>query len=91
MSVLMDGFDRIKKNETQLEDWHPADVICALRKSPGQWSLRRLAMHHGFAPSTMKQALRRPYPKMQRLIAEAIGVEPKVIWPSRYRERRRAA
>ena len=66
------------------QDWHRADIVAALRKAG--WSLRRLAAHHGYAaPTTLTHALARPWPKGERLIAEAIGVDPAEIWPSRYR------
>lgn len=63
-------------------DWHPADVIAALRKAG--WSLRKLSLHHEYSPDTLKAVLQRPWPKGQRLIAEALGVSPEEIWPSRY-------
>ncbi|WP_435100787.1 helix-turn-helix domain-containing protein [Arhodomonas sp. AD133] len=67
------------------EDWHRADIVAALRKAG--WSLRRLATHHGYAaPTTLTNALARPWPKGEQIIAEAIGEDPAAIWPSRYRE-----
>jgi len=64
-------------------DWHRADIVAALRKAG--WSIRRLSMHHGYAsPTTLCHALNGPWPKGERLIAEAIGVDPAEIWPSRY-------
>lgn len=63
-------------------DWHPADVIAALRKSG--WTLRKLSLHHGYKPTTLDNALHRRWPKGQRLIAEAIGISPQDIWPGRY-------
>jgi len=75
---------RPKKRPPQ--DWHQADVVCALRKAG--WSLRRLSLHHGYASAnTLSIALHKPWPKAQRLIAEAIGVPPEEIWPSRYQGR----
>lgn len=69
--------------KTSPEDWHRADIVAALRKA--DWSLRRLSMHHGYAsPSTLTNALARPWPKGERIIADAIGVAPELIWPSRY-------
>lgn len=66
-------------------DWHPADIKAALEKAG--WSLRRLSLHHGYASgTTLKNALHERWPKAQRLIAEAIGVAPETIWPSRYPE-----
>lgn len=65
------------------EDWHPADIVCALRKAG--WTLRKLSAHHGYVQhTTLSNALHRRWPKGQRLIAEAIGVPPETIWPNRY-------
>lgn len=65
-----------------LTDWHRADIKAALEKAG--WSLRKLAEHHGYAPSTLINALAGQYPNAERIIAEAIGKHPKEIWPSRY-------
>ncbi len=70
----------IKKRTSQ--DWHPADVVAALRKAG--WSLRKLSLHHGYTPTALDHALHRPWPKAQRLIAEALGIQPETIWPNRY-------
>lgn len=67
-------------------DWHPADIVAALRKAG--WSVRKLSAHHGYAgPSALSNAIQKPWPKGERLIADAIGVSPEQIWPSRYAER----
>lgn len=64
-------------------DWHPADVVAALRKAG--WSLSQLCLHHGYSErSALSVALRRPYPKAEKLIAAALGLQPATIWPSRY-------
>lgn len=63
-------------------DWHRADVIAALRKKGT--TMAALSREHGLASVTLGNALRFPWPKGERIIAEAIGVEPKEIWPSRY-------
>lgn len=66
-------------------DWSRARIVMALHEK--KWSLRRLSTHHGYSdPTTLKVALDRPWKKGERLIAAAIGVEPNVIWPSRYPE-----
>lgn len=68
------------------EDWHPADIICALRKAG--WSLRRLSAHHGFHPGSLQvAAYAGKWPAGERLIAAALGVTAPEIWPSRYAER----
>lgn len=66
-----------------LFDWHPADVVAALRKA--QWSLQQLALVNGYKSRTaIAHALHRPYPKAERIIAAALGIEPQAIWPTRY-------
>jgi len=66
-----------------LSDWHRADIKAALEKAG--WSLSRLSLHHGYKSRwQLKNALNVHWPKGERLIAEAIGVDPAEIWPSRY-------
>lgn len=78
--------ERSQPKKPARKDWHRADIIAALRKAG--WSLRRLSSHHGYAsPTTLTTALDRPWPKGERLIAEAIDADPSEIWPSRYRQR----
>ncbi|MFZ5581968.1 MAG: helix-turn-helix domain-containing protein [Pseudomonadota bacterium] len=67
------------------KDWHPADIKAELEKAG--WTLRALAAHHQLkSSSTLSHTFERSYPLNERRIAEAIGVEPKDIWPSRYNE-----
>lgn len=64
-------------------DWHPADVIAAIRKKG--WSLQQLAFAHGYSSRTaLANALHKPYPKAEAIIAGTLGVPPQSIWPSRY-------
>jgi Ner family transcriptional regulator len=66
-------------------DWHRADIVAALWKAG--WSLRRLSLHHGYAQATtLTNALDRRWPKGERVIAEAIGISPATIWPTRYQK-----
>lgn len=65
-------------------DWHRADVIAALKKKG--FSLASLSRDAGLGARTLNNALERRYPKAEKIIAEAIGVEPFEIWPSRYME-----
>ena len=66
------------------QDWHPADIVAALHKR--HTSLQKLARTHSppYCNTALTLALRRPWPKAERIIAEAIGTAPQVIWPSRY-------
>lgn len=63
-------------------DWHNADIKAALEKAG--WSLARLSIHCGYSRSAMKAALANPYPAAEKFIADAIGLQPQEIWPSRY-------
>lgn len=71
-----------QKKPTIQSDWHHADIIAAVKKAG--WSLRALSIHHGYAPGTLRNALRTRYPNAERVIADVIGVTPSDIWPSRY-------
>lgn len=66
-------------------NWERADIVYALRKNG--WTLRSLAKESGVSYSTIRSALDKPYPKMENIIASAIGVEPEVIWAERYARR----
>lgn len=72
-----------KKPAKQKADWHPSDVKSALDKIG--WSLRQLGFEHGYTGNaSFSEVFRKPWPRVERIIAEAIGVHPQVIWPSRY-------
>lgn len=64
------------------KDWHAEDIKCALRKK--RITLKALSIEAGLAPCTLGNALRVSYPKAERIIANALGFEPRDIWPSRY-------
>lgn len=63
-------------------DWHPADVIAAVRKRGS--SLRQLSLAAGLHPRSLNTTLVQSYPKAQATIAGFLGVAPAVIWPTRY-------
>ena len=68
--------------DKQSENWHRQDILAAIRKEKG--SLAALSVEHGLAPGTLANALTRPWPKGELIIANAIGTRPEVIWPQRY-------
>lgn len=63
-------------------DWHQAYISAAL-KAKGT-NLSALSAKNGYSRNGLRNALYRPYPKAEKIIAKAIGVEPEEIWPSRY-------
>lgn len=65
------------------DDWHPAKIKMELHMRG--ITLSGLAEAHGLtSSSTLSAALIRSYPANEKRIADALGVHPKVIWPSRY-------
>lgn len=72
-----------KVPESQHEDWHPADVLAALKKRG--LTLAGLSVANGYHPTAAGKALKRPWPALEQIIAAALGLRPAVIWPSRYR------
>ncbi|MFZ5510370.1 MAG: helix-turn-helix domain-containing protein [Pseudomonadota bacterium] len=70
------------KKNTSPADWHPADVVAELRKRGT--SLRQLALAHGYAPRSLNKALRSPWMRGERIIAAALRLRPRDIWPSRF-------
>ncbi|MEI6389450.1 MAG: helix-turn-helix transcriptional regulator [Spirochaetota bacterium] len=69
--------------EFPVQDWHPADIKAALNKAG--YTLSSLAEEVGLKSGSMlSKALTLSYPKSERTIADALGVLPQIIWPSRY-------
>lgn len=66
-----------------LSGWHPEDVKAAIRKR-GE-TLTSLAEKKGFDGSYLRHVLNRPLRKGEAIIAKFLGVEPREIWPARYR------
>lgn len=63
-------------------DWEPEDVVAGLHKRGT--SLRKLSKANGYHPVVLYKALRRRFPAAERIIAKALRISPKRIWPSRY-------
>lgn len=63
-------------------DWHTADIKAAVEKKG--LNFEAIGRNNGVSGATIREAFRKPYPKSERAIAAAIGVEPSVIWPTRY-------
>jgi Ner family transcriptional regulator len=71
-----------KSKPEDTEDWHPADVLAALKKRGH--NLAGLSVANGYHPTAAGKALKQPWPAVERLLADAIGVPAQRIWPSRY-------
>ncbi len=63
-------------------DMHRIDIVAALHKKG--LKVKNLSIEAGLAPTTLSNTFSRPWPKGERIIAKALGMEPSDIWPSRY-------
>jgi len=70
------------KKHIATTDWHPADVKAALAKAG--YTFARIARENGFCSNSPNTVLWRGWRRMERIVADIIGVEPETIWPSRY-------
>jgi len=81
MSTVMPTVDTTKK-ASHPGDWHPADIKAALEKAG--WSLRSLSIAHDYDAKSLSSVMRKPWPRAERIVGEAINYPPQRIWPSRY-------
>lgn len=66
------------------KDWSKARIRFAVHERG--LTLKGLTLANGYrSVDAVAQCLHRPYPKVERILAEAIGERPETIWPSRYR------
>ena len=63
-------------------DWDPEDIKAAVRKQGV--TLAQLGRPHGLTRQAMANALIKPSAQAEAVIAEAIGTQAHLIWPSRY-------
>lgn len=65
------------------KDWHPADILAALRKRG--YSLRDIARAEGLSDSTvLSRALTHSYPANELRLAKYAGVPVQEMFPTRY-------
>lgn len=67
------------------QDWHPADIIAAIKKRGT--SLSALSRNAGLRSATLNNALAQRWPKGEKIIADFLNVSPADIWPSRYMQK----
>lgn len=71
------------KTRSSLVDWHRQDIAAEIRKRG--ISVAELARRNGYSnPTTFYNVFKAPYPKVERIVADFLGVPPQEIWPTRY-------
>ena len=71
----------MNRNE-DLTDWHPETIKAEIHKRG--LSFRSLSVQAGYKKDTLKSVIRTPCRPYQQIVADALGVPPETIWPSRY-------
>lgn len=70
------------KRKANPDDMNRHDILAAIRKRGS--SLRQLSIAHGYSADALRNALSRPWPKAEAIIAGFLELEPQAVWPSRY-------
>lgn len=65
-----------------MKDWSKSKILFELREKGT--TLTALSRQEGLASRTLNNAFYRSYPKAEKIISNALGVQPSEIWPSRY-------
>ena len=82
-SVLLPRTSRETPQDMAMKkDWDRWDVKSALGKKG--YSLVRVAKENGYVPDGLSMVFTRPWPKVERIIANILETPPENIWPSRY-------
>lgn len=68
-------------------DWHRAYIVAALKVKG--LTVAGLSVQNQLSEYTLRNALDKPWPKGERIIASALGLQPEDIWPSRYQQKSR--
>lgn len=71
-----------RNENAEAKDWHRAELVAALHMRG--WSLRQLSLSANLSEGAFARATRMPYPRAERAIADALGLHPRDIWPTRY-------
>ncbi|MCX9039352.1 helix-turn-helix domain-containing protein [Citrobacter portucalensis] len=71
------------RNEALHVDWHPETIKAEVHKRG--FSFRSLSLKNGYSKDSLKSVLRTPCRPYQQIVADALGVDPETIWPSRYK------
>jgi len=74
-----------QKTPAPHQDWPAHYLLYRLREAGTSYA--NISRKHGYCPTAAIMVHHRPsWPRMERLLADALGVTPQEIWPSRYHE-----
>jgi Ner family transcriptional regulator len=67
---------------THVRDWDKNKLLIALRQRDLTWA--QLSRENGYPSAVLRTVTTKRWPKAERIVAEALGLTPQQIWPSRY-------
>ncbi|USS96860.1 helix-turn-helix domain-containing protein [Serratia symbiotica] len=73
----------MSQKEDLRADRHPKIIKAEIHKRG--LSFRTLSLNAGYSRDSLKSVLRTPLQALPTVVADALGIAPEVIWPSRYR------
>jgi len=76
--------NQLKKVKRPKQGWHRADIKCQLEKRG--YTLRKVGLDAGYCPRAAQKVFGTWWPRIERLIADTLEVEPWEIWPERYND-----
>jgi len=82
LAPLDSGVPASNDTDALKRDWQRADILAALQQRG--FTLKSLSIAYGYHPTAPSIALKRPWPAVERIIADALGTTAPVVWPSRY-------
>lgn len=75
------------RNEVRRADWSPAKLKFELEERG--LTYRALSLKAGYSQDSLKAVARTPNENYEQIIADAFGMKPEEIWPSRWEYRNR--
>lgn len=73
-------------------DWDAPRFLYELRKAGLTWEkVGEFAEGEAIKGGGCRQAIKRRWPRAEKAIAKALGIDPAIIWPSRYEREQKAA
>ena len=73
----------LRMTKTPSSDMNRHDIVAAIRKRG--MTLSKLSQINGYRSDALRNALNRPWPKAEAIIAACLDIPPQTIWPTRYR------
>ncbi len=76
--------NQLKKVKRPNQGWHRADIKCQLEKRG--YTLRKVGEDADYCARAAQKVFGTWWPRMERVVADALEVEPWEIWPERYND-----